>query len=67
MLMFYDKLRLVIPAQAGIQCYSRQRGEKESIPARTGLGMDSRLRGNDKKTYRIDRKINAVWLWYGPY
>ena len=39
----------VIPAQAGIQRYARQRGKQRLMSPQTRLLLDSRLRGNDGK------------------
>ena len=37
----------VIPAEAGIQRYARQRGNQSLMSPQTRLLLDSRLRGND--------------------
>ena len=42
-----NSLFAVIPAEAGIQRYARQRGNQRLISPRTRLLLDSRLRGND--------------------
>jgi hypothetical protein len=53
--MTFSQKRIVIPAKAGIQTFTRGSAEKNGIhvAADAALRLDSRLRGNDEEKRRV--------------